>query len=91
MSWLCNSISLSDHTVGTLLNKWQKLMLCLRSSYSFFSENHVTNPSYESAMNENTQGSNNQEGEPSLQKLDYNIEPKESQYNNSNETLYENL
>lgn len=91
MSWLCNSISLSDHTVGTLLNKWQKLMLCLRSSYSFFSENNVTNPSYESAMNENTQGSHNQEGEPSLQKSDYNIEPKESQYNNSNETLYENL
>lgn len=40
-----------------------------------FSENHVTNPSYESALNENTQGSNNQEGEPSLQKSDYYIEP----------------
>lgn len=39
-------------------------------------------------MNENTQGSNNQEGEPSLQKSDYYIEPTESQYNNSDETLY---
>lgn len=91
MASLCNSISLSDHTVGTLLNKWQKCMLCLRSSYSFFSENHVTNPSYESALNENTQGSNNQEVEPSIQKSDYYIEPKESQYNNSDETIYENL
>lgn len=59
--------------------------------FLFFSENHVTNPSYESALNENTQCSNNQEVEPSLQKSDYYIEPKESQYNNSDETIYENL
>lgn len=91
MAWLCNSISLSDHTVGTLLNKWQKFMLCLRSSYFFFSENHVTNLSYESALNENTLGSNNQEVDPSLQTSDYYIELKESQYNNSDETIYENL
>lgn len=59
--------------------------------FLFFSENHVTNPSYESALNENTHCSNNQEVEPSLQKSDYYIEPKESQYNNSDETIYENL
>lgn len=59
--------------------------------FLFFSENHVTNPSYESALNENTQCSNNQEVEPSLQKSDYYIEPKESQYNNSDETIHENL
>lgn len=59
--------------------------------FFFFSENHVTNPIYESALNENTLGSNNQEVEPSLQKLDYYIELKESQSNNSDETMYENL
>lgn len=59
--------------------------------FFFFSENHVTNLSYESARNENTLGSNNQEVEPSLQTSDYYIELKESQYNNTDETIYENL